>query len=58
VQGSQSTISCRLQSIWTISEENVILPGYLIGDESFESEEFFKAYYFQGAMLEKRNNSL
>jgi len=31
---------------------------YFIGDESFEAEYFVEAYYFHGAMLEKRNNSL
>jgi len=31
---------------------------YFIDDEFFESEEFFKADYFHGAMLKKRNNCL
>jgi len=31
---------------------------YLVDDEFFESEEFFKTDYFQDAILEKRNNSL
>jgi len=31
---------------------------YCVDDVFFETEEFFEAYYFHGAMLEKRNNSL